>query len=288
MSKALQHSTKFVSLSTGEAFFKGENLLTVSGSRLREIRGGEIAMIFQDPMTSLNPVHSIGTQLIEATLLHQDVSKKQARKLAIEALKDVGIPRAERRIDDYPHQFSGGMRQRVMIAMALINDPKLLIADEPTTALDVTTQAQILELMNRMQEEHGTAIVMITHDLGVVAEVADEVVVMYAGPRGRAGTGRQHLRAADAPVHVGPARLAAAARDGCRAPDADPRPASVVASASCRLPVQSALHLCLRSLPSRAPGARPDALGSVAYPGVLPRRGDEAARSPSGAGRVRS
>jgi oligopeptide/dipeptide ABC transporter ATP-binding protein len=180
MSKALQESTKFVSLSTGEAFFKGENLLTVSGSRLREIRGGEIAMIFQDPMTSLNPVHSIGTQLIEATLLHQDVSKKQARKLAIEALKDVGIPRAERRIDDYPHQFSGGMRQRVMIAMALINDPKLLIADEPTTALDVTTQAQILELMNRMQEEHGTAIVMITHDLGVVAEVADEVVVMYA------------------------------------------------------------------------------------------------------------
>ena len=180
MSKALQESTKFVSLSTGEAFFKDENLLTVSSSRLREIRGGEIAMIFQDPMTSLNPVHSIGTQLIEATLLHQDVSKKQARKLAIEALKDVGIPRAERRIDDYPHQFSGGMRQRVMIAMALINDPKLLIADEPTTALDVTTQAQILELMRRLQEEHGTAIVMITHDLGVVAEVADEVVVMYA------------------------------------------------------------------------------------------------------------
>ena len=180
MSKALQDSTKFVSLSTGEAFFKDENLLTVSSSRLREIRGGEIAMIFQDPMTSLNPVHSIGTQLIEATLLHQDVSKKQARKLAIEALKDVGIPRAERRIDDYPHQFSGGMRQRVMIAMALINDPKLLIADEPTTALDVTTQAQILELMRRLQQEHGTAIVMITHDLGVVAEVADEVVVMYA------------------------------------------------------------------------------------------------------------
>jgi oligopeptide/dipeptide ABC transporter ATP-binding protein len=180
MSKALNDSTKFVSLSTGEAFFKSEDLLTVSSSRLREIRGGEIAMIFQDPMTSLNPVHSIGTQLIEAALLHQDVSKKQARKLAIEALKDVGIPRAERRIDDYPHQFSGGMRQRVMIAMALINDPKLLIADEPTTALDVTTQAQILELMRRLQQEHGTAIVMITHDLGVVAEVADEVVVMYA------------------------------------------------------------------------------------------------------------
>ncbi|HVQ59764.1 MAG TPA: ABC transporter ATP-binding protein [Solirubrobacterales bacterium] len=164
----------------GEVVYKGQNLLTMPESRLRDVRGDEIAMIFQDPMTSLNPVHSIGTQLIEATLLHQDVSKKQARKLAIEALKDVGIPRAERRIDDYPHQFSGGMRQRVMIAMALINDPMLLIADEPTTALDVTTQAQILELMRRLQEEHGTAIVMITHDLGVVAEVADEVVVMYA------------------------------------------------------------------------------------------------------------
>ena len=185
------------------------------------------------------------------------MSKKQARKLAIEALKDVGIPRAERRIDDYPHQFSGGMRQRVMIAMALINDPKLLIADEPTTALDVTTQAQILELMRRLQEEHGTAIVMITHDLGVVAEVADEVVVMYAGPRGGAGTGRQHLRAADAPVHVGPARLAAAARDGCRAPDADPRPAAVAASASCGCRFNPrctfAFDRCRRELPELVP-----------------------------------
>ncbi len=167
--------------SSGEAVFDGEDLLAAGPSRLRELRGEKIAMIFQDPMTSLNPVKSIGWQLVEAVLLHNDVSKKEARDRALHALKDVGIPRAEKRIDDYPHQFSGGMRQRVMIAMALINEPDLLIADEPTTALDVTTQAQILELMRRLQEERGTAIIMITHDLGVVAEIADDVVVMYAG-----------------------------------------------------------------------------------------------------------
>jgi peptide/nickel transport system ATP-binding protein len=132
-------------------------------------------------MTSLNPVHTIGKQLMEAILLHRDVTKQAARARALELLKAVGIPRAERRIDDYPHQFSGGMRQRVMIAMALINEPDLLIADEPTTALDVTTQAQILKLMTRLQQEFGTAIIMTTHDLGVVAELADDVVVMYAG-----------------------------------------------------------------------------------------------------------
>ena len=167
-------------ISSGEAVFKGEDLLKLPASRLRKIRGSEIAMIFQDPMTSLNPVHRIGKQLVEAILLHQDVTKKQAKARAVELLKAVGIPRAERRVDDYPHQFSGGMRQRVMIAMALVNDPDLLIADEPTTALDVTTQAQILSLMNRLQSEFGSAIIIITHDLGVVAEVADDVVVMYA------------------------------------------------------------------------------------------------------------
>ena len=167
-------------ISSGEALFKGENLLTMPKKQLRDLRGNDIAMIFQDPMTSLNPVHTIGRQLVEAIKLHRDVSSKNARARTLELLKAVGIPRAERRMDDYPHQFSGGMRQRVMIAMALINDPDLLIADEPTTALDVTTQAQILELMNRLQSEFGSAIIIITHDLGVVAETADDVVVMYA------------------------------------------------------------------------------------------------------------
>jgi peptide/nickel transport system ATP-binding protein len=167
-------------MSTGEAVFNGENLLQLPAKRLRDIRGNDIAMIFQDPMTSLNPVHTIGRQLVEAITLHRDVSRRQARARALELLKAVGIPRADRRMDDYPHQFSGGMRQRAMIAMALVNDPDLLIADEPTTALDVTTQAQILELMKRLQQEFGSAIIMITHDLGVVAELADDVIVMYA------------------------------------------------------------------------------------------------------------
>ena len=167
-------------ISSGQALWKGEDLLTMPQERLRDIRGNDIAMIFQDPMTSLNPVHRIGKQLVEAILLHRDVTKKTAKARALELLKAVGIPRADRRIDDYPHQFSGGMRQRVMIAMALVNDPDLLIADEPTTALDVTTQAQILSLMNRLQQEFGSAIIIITHDLGVVAETADEVAVMYA------------------------------------------------------------------------------------------------------------
>jgi peptide/nickel transport system ATP-binding protein len=167
-------------ISSGEAIWKGENLIGMSPRRLRDIRGNDIAMIFQDPMTSLNPVHTIGRQLVEAILLHQDVTKAAAKARSLELLKAVGIPRAEQRIGDYPHQFSGGMRQRVMIAMALVNNPDLLIADEPTTALDVTTQAQILSLMKRLQEEFGSAIIMITHDLGVVAEIADDIVVMYA------------------------------------------------------------------------------------------------------------
>jgi peptide/nickel transport system ATP-binding protein len=175
-------------LTSGEALWKGEDLLTMNASRLRELRGNDIAMIFQDPMTSLNPVHKIGSQLVEAIRLHNDISKTQAKGRALELLKAVGIPRAERRIDDYPHQFSGGMRQRVMIAMALVNNPDLLIADEPTTALDVTTQAQILNLMEDLQKEFGSAIIMITHDLGVIAEIADNVVVMYAAEVAEEGT----------------------------------------------------------------------------------------------------
>ena len=176
------------STSSGQVLFNGEEILGARSSVLRSLRGKEIAMIFQDPMTSLNPVHTVGRQLVEAVLLHEDISKGAARARAVEALREVGIPRPEQRVDDYPHQFSGGMRQRAMIAMAMINDPKLLIADEPTTALDVTTQAQILALMQKLQEDHGTAIVMITHDLGVVAEMAHDVVVMYAAKVVERGT----------------------------------------------------------------------------------------------------
>lgn len=165
----------------GEILFNGEDLTKATEKRMREVRGNEIAMIFQEPMTSLNPVFTIGTQLVEAIRIHNKWSKKKARERAIEILKKVGLPRAEELIDEYPHQLSGGMRQRVMIAMAMVCNPKVLIADEPTTALDVTIQAQILKLMKQLNEELNTAIMMITHDLGVVAEVCDRVVVMYSG-----------------------------------------------------------------------------------------------------------
>ena len=168
-------------ISSGEALLNGVDLLAMKPDDLRKVRGNDVAMIFQDPMTSLNPVHTIGRQLREAVLVHEAGSKAQANARALEMLRAVGIPRAETRLDDYPHQFSGGMRQRVMIAMALINNPDLLIADEPTTALDVTTQAQILKLMKNLQRDFGSAIILVTHDLGVVAETADEVLVMYAG-----------------------------------------------------------------------------------------------------------
>jgi peptide/nickel transport system ATP-binding protein/oligopeptide transport system ATP-binding protein len=165
----------------GRIWFKEENLLTKSAADMRRIRGNEIAMIFQEPMTSLNPVFTIGNQICESIIQHQKLGKGDARAKAIDSLKQVGIPSPEKRIDEYPHQMSGGMRQRAMIAMALACEPDLLIADEPTTALDVTIQAQILELIRRIKEELGMSVMMITHDLGVVAEVADDVVVAYAG-----------------------------------------------------------------------------------------------------------
>jgi peptide/nickel transport system ATP-binding protein len=166
---------------SGSVRFDGKDLLGASEEDLRGIRGNEIAMIFQDPLSSLHPFYKVGAQIAEGVLAHRDVSKAQAWDRAVEMLSLVGIPEPRKRADAYPHEFSGGMRQRAMIAMALANDPKLLIADEPTTALDVTVQAQILELIERLQSEFDTAVVVITHDLGVVAEMADDIAVMYAG-----------------------------------------------------------------------------------------------------------
>jgi oligopeptide/dipeptide ABC transporter ATP-binding protein len=166
---------------SGEILFEGRNLLTLSNAEMRDVRGNDIAMIFQDPMTSLNPVFTVGEQISEALRLHRGLSRKEARKAAAEAMREVSIPDPDLRVDDYPHQLSGGMRQRVMIAMALACDPKLLIADEPTTALDVTIQAQILDLLDNLRKIRQLAVLLITHDLGVVAEVADRVAVMYTG-----------------------------------------------------------------------------------------------------------
>ncbi|HHX89965.1 MAG TPA: ABC transporter ATP-binding protein [Paracoccus sp.] len=182
----------------GALRFRGQDLLSMSPDALTGLRGNRMAMIFQEPMTSLNPVFTVGDQVAEAVRRHRRCSPKEARERALEMFRKVRMPAAEKRLDDYPHQLSGGMRQRVMIAMALANDPELLIADEPTTALDVTIQAQILDLMRELQEETGAALLMITHDLGVVAEIADEVAVMYAGrvvesgPVGRIFNDPQH------------------------------------------------------------------------------------------------
>jgi oligopeptide/dipeptide ABC transporter ATP-binding protein len=172
----------------GRITFDGQELTGMDDEDLRRIRGNGIAMIFQDPLSALHPFYRVGSQLVEAIQIHQDLDDAAARARALELLELVGIPDAERRMGEYPHEFSGGMRQRVMIAMALTNDPKLLIADEPTTALDVTTQAQILRLIERLRRELGMAVVMITHDLGVIAEVADRVMVMYAGEVVESGT----------------------------------------------------------------------------------------------------
>ena len=165
----------------GEVLYKGRDVLQMSEDELQGVRGNEMSMIFQDPMTSLNPVYTIGAQIAEAIQIHERADKTLARRRAIELLKQVGIPNADSRVDNYPHEFSGGMRQRAMIAMALACNPDVLIADEPTTALDVTIQAQIIELIDRLKDDFNSAVILITHDLGVVADVADEILVMYAG-----------------------------------------------------------------------------------------------------------
>jgi oligopeptide/dipeptide ABC transporter ATP-binding protein len=165
----------------GEVIYKGVDLLKVSDDEMQQYRGAELGMIFQDPMTSLNPVYRIGEQIAEAIRTHEKVDKRTAKNRSVELLRQVGIPNPESRIDDFPHQFSGGMRQRAMIAMALSCNPAVLIADEPTTALDVTIQAQIIELIGRLKDDFNSAVILITHDLGVVADIADEIIVMYAG-----------------------------------------------------------------------------------------------------------
>ena len=173
---------------SGEIYLDGQDLVNASPDAVRALRGQKMSMIFQDPLSSLHPYYTIGWQIEEAYRVHNNVSKAQARARAIELLRRVGIPQPDKRVDDYPHQFSGGMRQRAMIAMSLSCNPELLIADEPTTALDVTVQAQILDLMKDLQQEYNSAIILITHDLGVVAEIADDVVVMYAGRAMEYGT----------------------------------------------------------------------------------------------------
>ncbi|WP_412540472.1 ABC transporter ATP-binding protein [Longispora sp. K20-0274] len=179
---------------TGEVLVDGRNILNLEEEKLRELRGKQISMIFQDPLSALHPFYTIGHQIVEAYQVHHKVSKRDAKKRAIEMLDRVGIPQPAKRADQYPHEFSGGMRQRAMIAMSLVNDPNLIIADEPTTALDVTVQAQILDLLLDLQKEFNSAIIMITHDLGVISQIADDVLVMYGGRAVEKGTVEQVLR----------------------------------------------------------------------------------------------
>ena len=227
----------------GEVMFDGKDLLKLPDNEIRAIRGKRIGMIFQDPMTSLNPFMRISKQLMEVTQLHLGHSKKEAHEHAVRMLETVGIPDARRRADGYPHEFSGGMRQRVMIAMALACKPELLIADEPTTALDVTIQAQILELITKIKKETGTSVILITHDLGVVAGTTDHVIVMYAGKiMERAPTPRT-VRAPRQSVHQRTARIGARSDERKPAgPVSDPRPSSGCRPSRARLPFRAALR----------------------------------------------
>ena len=230
---------------------------------VRQLRGKRMAMIFQDPLSAMHPFYTVGHQIIEAYRIHNKVSTAVARKHAIDMLGRVGIPQPARRVDDYPHQFSGGMRQRAMIAMALSCDPDLLIADEPTTALDVTVQAQILDLIRDLQSEFNSAVIIITHDLGVVAELSDDIMVMYAGRAVEYGPAERRLHAAPAPLHLGPARLDATPRPRAhRAPAPDQGRPAEPDQRAVRLPVPPAVRVCRphrRRQPERAPAVRRDA-----------------------------
>jgi len=207
----------------GEVLLDGVDLVSLPESELRDLRGRRVGMVFQDPLSSLHPMYRIGWQIAEAVRAHERVSKKVAHAKAVELIRSVGIPSPDARVDAYPHELSGGMRQRVMIAMALALGPDLLIADEPTSALDVTVQSQILELLGRLQSETGMALLLVSHDLGVIAEQADEVVVMYAGRRGRAGDAGGGHRRRDPPLHARAPRVDPARRRAANGPaDADP------------------------------------------------------------------
>ena len=245
----------------------GRNLLGLPPEELRKIRGKDIAMVFQDPFACLHPMYRVGAQIAEAVTAHSDVGKKAAWDRAVELLGHVGIPNAKSRARDYPHQFSGGMRQRAMIAMALVHNPSILICDEPTTALDVTVQAQILELIEAVKREYNIGVILVTHDLGVVAETANSVMVMYAGRIMEYGPAQADLRAAAAPVRLGPARLDAERREEALSAGSDRRIAAVAPLSPDGLPVQPSLPLPLRAAARssalrwspRSPEAHPDA-----------------------------
>ena len=236
--------------------WKGEELLGVSDSRMRQIRGGEIAMIFQDPLSALNPVQTVGRQVAEMAVIHDKLSKKEAWDRAVDMLRLVGIPQPEKRAEMHPHEFSGGMRQRAVIAMAITCHPDLLIADEPTTALDVTVQAQVLDVLMEMKDEIDSSIVLITHDLGVVAGLADRVIVMYAGREAEVGTTHEIFYETRHPYTLGIAGLdAPSRRHRRRAAAADSRGAPVAAQPTVGMRVPSALRLRPRPLRARGPDA---------------------------------
>ena len=243
---------------TGSVTYRGRELNELDDDQLRDVRGEQIAMMFQDPMTSLNPVYRVGDQIAEMIRAHRDVSKREAPDRAVELLRSVGIPNPERRVRHYPHEFSGGMRQRVMIAMALSLEPDVLIADEPTTALDVTVQAQILRLIDQLNRDRDLAVILITHDLGVVAEVADRVAGDVCRPDRRGRDARRDLLRPAAPLHLGTARVADAARSiALNAPGADPGTAAVAACAAVGLPVRSPLSVRVRQVPRAALAGSP-------------------------------
>ena len=268
---------------TGKAIFEGTDLLQLSEGQMREVRGARIAVIFQDPLTSLHPLYRVGWQISEMIRAHEKgVSKKQAAERAVELLGRVGIPHPAQRVNDYPHQFSGGMRQRAMIAMALSLSPQMIIADEPTTALDATVQAQILDLLLNLQRESDTALIMITHDLGVVADIADDVLVMYAGRAAEKGTKQDIFYRQHHPYTKGLLESIPNSSAAGRAAAADRRAAAQPHQPAVRVQVPPPLRLRDGPVPDRGARAAPDPrLLRTCRPASCPRRPSESAATPS-------